>query len=92
VIGQQQPDHPQPRVLVFRSVIDLSGSALQFLLSLLRTRRLKHRARWRRLPADRQALLALAHFAVRHTHAQSAAGFGIGITTAYRYVPRPSRS
>ncbi|NEC13905.1 transposase, partial [Streptomyces sp. SID8014] len=34
----------------------------------------------------RQALLALAHLRVGHTYAQLAAGFGVGTTTAYRYV------
>ncbi|NEC11540.1 transposase, partial [Streptomyces sp. SID8014] len=41
---------------------------------------------WRRLGAGRQALLALAHLRVGHTYAQLAAGFGVGTTTAYRYV------
>ncbi|MYR89003.1 hypothetical protein GTY41_29840, partial [Streptomyces sp. SID685] len=42
--------------------------------------------RWRRLPADRQALLVLAHLRGGHTYAQLAAGFGVGIATVYRYV------
>ncbi|MFD8993268.1 IS5 family transposase [Streptomyces abikoensis] len=42
--------------------------------------------RWRRLSAGRQALLALAHLRNGHTYAQLAAGFGVGITTVYRYV------
>ncbi len=43
-------------------------------------------SRWRRLSARRQALLTLAHLRAGHTYAQLAAGFGIGTTTAYRYV------
>lgn len=42
--------------------------------------------RWRRLNAGRQGLLALAHLRCGHTYAQLVAGFGIGTTTAYRYV------
>ncbi|WKX16420.1 transposase family protein [Streptomyces sp. NL15-2K] len=73
-------------MLVYPSGIDLSGFALQFLSSLPRTRCLERGTRWRRLPADRQALLVLAHLRCGHTYAQLAAGFGIGIATAYRYV------
>ncbi|MDI1452949.1 transposase family protein [Streptomyces sp. ATE26] len=43
-------------------------------------------SRWRRLTASRQALLPLAHLRMGHTYAQLAAGFGVGTTTAYRYV------
>ncbi|MFD3537785.1 transposase family protein [Streptomyces sp. NPDC058664] len=42
--------------------------------------------RWRRLTAGRQAVLALAHLRCGDTYAQLAAGFGIGIATAYRYI------
>lgn len=41
---------------------------------------------WRRLTADRQALLARAHLRCGHTYAQLAAGFGIGLATVYRYI------
>lgn len=36
--------------------------------------------------AGRQALLVLAHLRCGHTYAQLAAGCGIGVATAYRYV------
>jgi hypothetical protein len=39
-----------------------------------------------RLPADRQALLVLAHLRCGHTYAQLAAGFGVGTSTVHRYV------
>jgi hypothetical protein len=42
--------------------------------------------RWRRLSPGRQALLTLAHLRNGHPYARLAAGFGIGTTTAYRYI------
>ncbi|WP_236061151.1 transposase family protein [Actinacidiphila acididurans] len=54
--------------------------------ALLAARRRERGTRWRRLSTDRQALLVLAHVRWGHTYAQLAAGFGVGITTAYRYI------
>jgi hypothetical protein len=73
-------------VLVYPSGIDLSTSTLRYLSRLLATRRRERGTRWRRLPADRQALLVLAHLRCGHTYAQLAAGFGVGVATVYRYV------
>ncbi|MET9851642.1 transposase family protein [Streptomyces sp. NPDC006450] len=42
--------------------------------------------RWRRLTANRQALLALPHLRCGDTYAQFAAGFCIGVATVYRYI------
>ncbi|WP_267717326.1 transposase family protein [Streptomyces sp. CoH17] len=72
-------------MLVYPSGIDLSSSALRFLSTQLRAHRRRRGTRWRRLSAGRQALLALAQ-RCGHTYAQLAAGFGIGTTTAYRYI------
>ncbi|MFE6849019.1 transposase family protein, partial [Streptomyces sp. NPDC057686] len=66
--------------------MDLSSSALRFLAARLREHRRRLGTRWRRLSAGRQALLALAHLRNGHPYAQLAAGFGIGTTTAYRYI------
>ncbi|MFJ4854104.1 transposase family protein [Streptomyces sp. NPDC088730] len=73
-------------MLVYPSSIDLSSRTLRFLAGRLTTRRQEIGTRWRRLPASRQALLALAHLRCGDTYAQLAAGFGIGIATAYRYI------
>jgi hypothetical protein len=73
-------------VLVYPSGLDLSSSALRFLTARLREHRRALGTRWRRLSAGRQALLALAHLRNGHPYAQLAAGFGIGTTTAYRYI------
>ncbi len=43
-------------------------------------------SRWRRLNPGRQALLALAHLRNGDTYTRLAAGFEIGIATAWRYV------
>ncbi|MFF2189444.1 transposase family protein [Streptomyces sp. NPDC058155] len=66
--------------------IDLSSRTLRFLTGQLIARRREIGTRWRRLPAARQALLALAHLRCSDTYAQLAAGFGIGIATVYRYI------
>jgi hypothetical protein len=74
------------RVLVYPSGVDVSTSTLRYLSARLRARRRERGTRWRRLSADRQALLVLAHLRSGHTYAQLAAGFGVGTTTAYRYI------
>jgi hypothetical protein len=71
-------------VLVHPSSIDLSSRTLRFLTRQLAARRQEIGTRWRRLPAARQALLALAHLRCGDTYAQLAAGLGIG--TVYRSI------
>ncbi|GAB3949176.1 IS5 family transposase [Streptomyces sparsus] len=73
-------------MLVYPSGVDVSSSALRFLSTKLRQRRREVGTRWRRLSVGRQALLALAHLRNGQPYAQLAAGFGIGTTTAYRYI------
>jgi hypothetical protein len=66
--------------------LDLSTSALRLLRRELAARRRLIGARWRRLTCGRRALMALAHLRCGHTFAQLAAGFGVGLATAHRYV------
>lgn len=73
-------------MLVYPSGLDLSSSHLRFLARHLAAHRRAIGSRWRRLSAGRQALLVLAHLRNGHPYAQLAAGFGVGTTTAYRYV------
>ncbi|MFJ4964853.1 transposase family protein [Streptomyces sp. NPDC088729] len=73
-------------MLVYPSGIDVSTSTLRYLSARLRTRRQERGTRWRRVTANRQALLVLAHLRCGHAYAQLDAGFGIGTVTAYRYV------
>lgn len=71
-------------MLVYPASIDLSSRILRFLTGQLTARRQEIGTRWRRVPAARQALLALAHLRCGDTHGQLAAGFDIGIATVYR--------
>ena len=71
---------------VYSSSMDLSSRTLRFLTGQLAARRKEIGTRWRRLPAGRQALLALAHLRCGDTYSQLATGFGIGIATAFRYI------
>ncbi|MET8138601.1 IS5 family transposase [Streptomyces sp. NPDC005251] len=73
-------------MFVYPSGVDVSSSALRFLAARLREHRRALGTRWRRLTAGRQALLTLAHLRNGQPYAQLAAGFGIGTTTAYRYI------
>jgi hypothetical protein len=73
-------------MLVYPSGVDVSSSALRFLAARLKEHRRGLGTRWRRLNAGRQALLTLAHLRNGQPYAQLAAGFGIGTTTAYRYI------
>ncbi|MEU1535837.1 IS5 family transposase [Streptomyces fagopyri] len=73
-------------MIVYPSGVDVSSSALRFLSAKLRRHRRELGSRWRRLSPGRQALLTLAHLRNGHPYVQLAAGFGVGTTTAYRYV------
>lgn len=73
-------------MLVHPSSIDLSSRTLRFLTGQLTAKRRKIGTRWRRLPASRQALLALARLRCGDTYAQLAARFGTGIATVHRYI------
>ncbi len=73
-------------MLVYPSSMAVSTRTLQFVSEALRAHQAKIGTRWRRLPCGRQALLVLAHLRKGETYRDLAAGFGIGVTTAYRYL------
>src|SRR6202008_4662943 len=52
----------------------------------IRSHRKSIGSRWRKLNPGRQALLVLAYLKKGETFAEVAAGFGVGTTTAWRYV------
>ncbi|MFE6787896.1 transposase family protein [Streptomyces sp. NPDC057680] len=73
-------------MLVYPSAIDLSSRTLRHLSGLLSGHRRRIGSRWRRLTCGRQALLVMAHLRCGDTYARLAAGFRVGIATAYRYI------
>ena len=73
-------------MLSYPSTISLSSRTLNHLADRIRSHRNQCRSRWRRLDPGRQALLALAHLRNGDTYTRLAAGFDIGVSTAWRYV------
>ncbi|GAB7051234.1 hypothetical protein JCM9534A_63600 [Catenuloplanes indicus JCM 9534] len=80
------PDQGASPVLSYPATISLSTRTLNHLTGHIRRHRHQQRSRWRRLTPRDQALLALAHLRNGDTYTRLAAGFGIGVTTAWRYV------
>jgi hypothetical protein len=73
-------------MLSYPATIPLSSRTLNHLAERIRGHRKQRRSRWRRLDPGRQALLALAHLRNGDTYTRLAAGFQIGVATAWRYV------
>jgi hypothetical protein len=73
-------------MLSYSATIPLSTRALNHLADRIRGHRKQRRSRWRRLEPGRQALLALAHLRNGDTFTRLAAGFQIGVATAWHYV------
>ena len=73
-------------MLVYPSGLDVSTRHLTLLTTALRGRRARIGTRWRKLAAERQALLVLAWLRKNETYTALAGGFGIGVATVSRYV------
>ncbi len=73
-------------MLFYPSAMDLSTTTLRYVVKVIRDHLKRIGSRWRRLLPDQQALLVLAHLRNGDTYARLAAGFGIGLSTAFRYV------
>lgn len=73
-------------MLSYPAAVDLSSHTLRYVAGLLREHRRLIGSRWRKLSCSRQALLVLAHLRCGDTYARLATGFGIGVTTVWRYV------
>ncbi|MFF3744548.1 transposase family protein [Streptomyces kronopolitis] len=73
-------------MLSYPATIPLSSRTLNHLADRIRGHRQQRRSRWRGLEPGRQALLALAHLRNGDTYTRLAAGFQIGVVTAWRYV------
>jgi hypothetical protein len=66
--------------------LSVSNRALITLADALRHHRWSVGTRWRRLSVGEQTRLVLAHLRKGETYAELAAGYGIGTTTAFRYI------
>ena len=70
----------------YPSGMSVSSRALTMLAEALRHERQVRRTRWRRREVGQQALLVLAYLRKGETCADLAVGFGIGVTTVFRYI------
>ena len=73
-------------MLFYRAALPLSRKTLTFAAGIIRRHRKSIGSRWRKLNPGQQALLVLAYLRKGETFAELAAGFGVGTTTAWRYV------
>jgi hypothetical protein len=73
-------------MLFYRAALPLSSKTLNFTAGVVRRHRKAIGSRWRKLNPGQQALLVLAYLRKGETFDELAAGFGIGRTTAWRYV------
>ena len=73
-------------MLSYPSGMSVSSRAVNMLAEALRHNRRARGTRWRSLDPGEQALLVLAYLRKGDTYVDLAGGFGIGVTTVFRYV------
>src|ERR1700723_3950514 len=73
-------------MLFYRAALPLSSQTLTYVAGIIRRQRAAIGSCWRKLNPGKQALLVLAYLRKGETFADLAAGFGVGTTTAWRYV------
>jgi hypothetical protein len=73
-------------VLFYRAALPLSRKTLNYVAGIIRRHLKAIGSRWRKLDPAQEALLVLAYLRKGETFADLAAGFGVGRTTAWRYV------
>jgi hypothetical protein len=73
-------------MLFYRAALPLSSRTLNFAAGIIRRHLKSIGSRWRKLNPGQQGLLVLACLRKGETFEHLAAGFGIGRTTAWRYV------
>lgn len=73
-------------MLFYRSSLPLSRQTLQYVTGVVGRHRKQTGSKGRALPPGTQALMTLAYLKNGETFAQLGAGFGVGTTTAWRYV------
>jgi uncharacterized glyoxalase superfamily protein PhnB len=73
-------------MLSYRAALPLSSKTLTFVSGVIRRHRAAIGSPWRTLNCGQQALLVLVYLRKGETFAEIAAGFGVGTSTAWRYV------
>ena len=73
-------------MLFYRAALPLSSRTLNFTAGVIRRHLKAIGSRWRKLNPGQEALLVLAYLRKGETFDELAAGFGVGRTTAWRYV------
>ena len=73
-------------MLFYRAALPLLSRTLNYAAGIIRRHLKAIGSRWRKLNPGQEALLVLAYLRKGETFAHLAAGFGIGGTTAWRYV------
>jgi Helix-turn-helix of DDE superfamily endonuclease/DDE superfamily endonuclease len=73
-------------MLFYRAALPLSSRTLTFAAGIIRRHRAAIGSPGRKLNPGQQALLVLVYLRKGETFAEVAAGFGIGTSTAWRYV------
>lgn len=73
-------------MLFYRAALSLSPRTLNYLAGVIRRHRKKIGWTWRKANPGRQAMLVLVYLRKGETYEQVAAGFGVSIATAWRYV------
>jgi len=73
-------------MLFYRAALPLSSKSLDFAAGIIRRHRKSIGSRWRKLNPGQQGLLVLVYLRKGETFAELAAGFGVGLATAWRYV------
>jgi hypothetical protein len=77
---------PGASMLCYRASLPLSAPTLSYVAGVNRRHRAAIGSCWRKLNPGRQALLVLVHLRKGEGFADLAAGFGVGMATAWRYV------
>jgi hypothetical protein len=80
------PHLPRGLDAFYRAALPLSRATLTYLAGVIRRHRRQIGSAWRKLNPGQQALLVLVHLRNGDTFAALAAGFGVGVATAWRYV------
>jgi len=90
LVNEGLPHQPRPHrgfhLLFYRAALPLSSKTLNFVAGVIRRHRKAIGSQWRRLQPREQALLVLAHLKDGKTFTALAAGFKVGVSTAWRYV------